>query len=67
MSYAWFSVSIIAFTPDEVLQIVPSMPSVSRPPFLLLGDLQYLILDQLQRLGMARRAASDPVIASSRP
>ncbi len=34
MSYAWLSVSMIAVMPDEVLQIVPSMPSVSRPPSL---------------------------------
>jgi hypothetical protein len=33
MSYAWFNVSMIAFTPEDVLQIVPSMPSVRRPPF----------------------------------
>jgi len=34
MSYAWLSVSMIAVTPDEVLQIVPIIPSVSSPPFL---------------------------------
>src|SRR5437868_10820228 len=31
MSYAWFSVSMMALTPEEVLEMVPIIPRVSRP------------------------------------
>ena len=33
MSYVWLSVLMMASTPDEVLQMVPSIPNVRRPPF----------------------------------
>ena len=47
---------MIALTPDEVLQIVPTMPRVRRPPSFWCRDVEHLIL--YQREGLVGRDAS---------
>ena len=56
MSYALFSVLMMAITPAEVLHSVSSMPVVSSPPLPLFGDLLHLLADDVQHVGRGETA-----------